>query len=193
MKIGYYRVATVSQTPKIQRDALEQFGCEQFFADISPHEADEQSELNRLLGHMKAGDVLVVWRMDRLCSRMRKLFQIMEYLEARGLDFVSLEDGFDTRAGDGWHGFKSALKWSFNEQLPAGTARIYIWLDGGYGHVRIERGKTGNDELDEIANEAVKVKGCLPENGYPGFDVANCLIDAFGGEILRVEYGQPLE
>lgn len=193
MKIGYYRVATVNQTPKIQHDSLDQFGCDQLFADISVHETDEQPQLIRMLGHMKNGDVLVVWKLDRLSSRMRKLFQIMESLEARNIDLVSLEDDFDTRADDGWDGCKSALKWSLNEQLPAGTARIYIWLDGGYGHVKVENCKTGHDDLDEVANEAVKIVGCSPDDGYPGFDVASSLIDAFGGEIVRIEYGQPLE
>lgn len=193
MKVGYYRVATASQAPKIQHDALERAGCEQLFADISVHQTDEQPQLIRMLGHLKTGDILVVYNLERLCSSMRKLFQVLESLEARGIDLVSLENELDTTNSSGWYGLKSALKWSLNEDLPAGTARIYVWLDGGYGHVKVENCETGNDELDKVAREALKIVGCSPEDGYPGFDVATCLVDAFGGEIVRIEYGHPLQ
>ena len=47
--------------------------------------------------------------------------------------------------------------------------------------------KTGIEELDALTDEAVKITGCSPEEGYPGFDVASYLVDTFGGSIERVE------
>lgn len=190
MKIGYSRVSTVSQRPKIQHDALESCGCRRFYADISFEENEEQPELDRLLGHLKPSDILVVWRLDRLSSSIRRLFKTIESLQMKNVTLVSLEEGFDTSKPNGWEALKQSLKWSLNEDLPAGTAKIYLWLDGGYGHVKVENCMTGIQELDELAHEAVKIIGCSPEEGYPGFDVASYLVDTFGGSIERVEYGR---
>ena len=190
MKIGYSRVSTVSQRPKIQHEALESYGCRRFYADISIDENQEQPELDRLLGHLKPSDILVVWRLDRLSSSIRRLFKTIESLQMKNVTLVSLEEGFDTSNPNGWGALKQSLKWSLNEDLPAGTAKIYLWLDGGYGHLKVENCKTGVEELDELAGEAVKIIGCSPEEGYPGFDVASYLVDTFGGSIERVEYNR---
>ncbi len=188
MKIGYSRVSTVSQRAKIQHDALASYGCQRFYADISVEKNEEQPELDRLLGHIKPSDILVVWRLDRLSSSIRRLFKTIESLQMKNVTLVSLEEGFDTSQPSGWAPLKQSLKWSLNEELPAGTAKIYIWLDGGYGNVKVENCRTGIEELDELAGEAVKITGCSTDEGYPGFDVASYLVDTFGGSIERVEY-----
>jgi len=188
MKTGYIRVSTVSQRPKLQHDALKAYGCQQLYADISVEDENEQPELTRMLGRLKTGDLVVVWQLDRLSHSSRRLFQILEYLEARGVGLVSLQDDLDTTAPGGMEALRKFLRWSQNDDIPPGTALVFLRVTG-YGDVRIERCKTGVEDLDQIIEAGVKLVGCDPEESYPGLDAAACLIDVFGGEILRVEYG----
>lgn len=188
MKIGYIRVSSVSQRPKLQHDALEAFGCKRLYADISVDDNYEQPELMRMLGHLKQGDIVVVWHIDCLSMSRRRLFQLIESFEDRGVGFVSLQDDIDTTVTGGMKFLRKFLKWFHNEEIPAGTALVYARIEG-YGDIKIEKCRTGIDDLDRVIEEGVKLIGCDPEEGYPGLDAANCLIDVFGGEILRVEYG----
>jgi hypothetical protein len=118
----------------------------------------------------------------------RRLFQLIESFEDRGVGFVSLQDDIDTTVTGGMKFLRKFLKWFHNEEIPAGTALVYARIEG-YGDIKIEKCRTGIDDLDRVIEEGVKLIGCDPEEGYPGLDAANCLIDVFGGEILRVEYG----
>lgn len=188
MKIGYIRVSTVSQRPKLQHEALERFGCQRLYADISVEEKNEQPELTRMLGHLKTGDVVVVWQLDRLAGSRRRLFQLIEYLEARGVSLVSTQEGLDTGTPGGMESLRNHLRWSQNDAIPPGTALVFVRING-YGDVRIETCRTGIDDLDRIIESGLKLIGCDPEGSYPGLDAAVCLIDTLGGEILRVEYG----
>ncbi len=188
MKIGYIRVSTVSQQAKQQHDALEASGCRRLYADISVEEKDEQPELTRMLGHLKPGDVVVVWKLDRLRKSRRHLFQLIEHLDARSIGLISIAEGLDTTAPEGIDSLKTFLRWSPNDAITAGTAVIFARVNG-YGNVRIEQCKTGVDDLDRIIEAGIKLIGCDPADSYPGLDAAACLIDSLGGEILRVEYG----
>jgi hypothetical protein len=188
VKIGYIKVSSVSQGPKLQHDALEAFGCKRLYADISVDDNNEQPELSRMLGHLKPDDIVVVWQIDRLSSSRRRLFQLIESFEDRNVGFVSLQDNLDTTVTGGIKALRKFLQWYHNEDIPAGTALVYARIQG-YGDVKIEKCRTGIDDLDKVIEEGVKLVGCDPEEGYPGLDAANCLIHVFGGEILRVEYG----
>jgi len=188
VKIGYIKVSSVSQRPKLQHDALEAFGCKRLYADISVDDNNEQPELIRMLGHLKPDDIVVVWQIDRLSSSRRRLFQLIESFEERNVGFVSLQDNLDTTVTGGMKALRKFLQWSHNEDIPAGTALVFARIQG-YGDVKIEKCRTGIDDLDKVIEQGVKLVGCDPEEGYPGLDAANCLIDVFGGEILRVEYG----
>ena len=189
MIVGYVRISSVSKRPKLQRDALEKFGCKQIFTDISSDD-DECPERTRMLGHLRKGDIVVVWRLDRLAHESKQQLQLALSLEERGIYLISLEDGIDTRTPGGSLKFKKSMRWALNNGLPAGTAVIYAWLQG-YGHIKIENCRTGIPDLDEIADKALDLVGNGSIGSYPGFDLATCLIDAFGGEIERIEYGPP--
>lgn len=190
MKVGYVRISSVSQRPKLQRDSLEKFGCKKIYTDIASDE-DEYPELTRMLGHLKKEDIVVVWRLDRLAHDSKRQLQLALSLEERGIYLISLEDGINTTTSAGGSKFKKSMRWALNNGLPAGTAVIYAWLKG-YGHIKIENCKTGISDLDKIAEKALNLIGCDKMDSYPGFDLATYLIDAFGGEIERIEYGPPL-
>ena len=106
MKIGYSRVAAVSRQPKLQHNALESYGCQRFYADIRANGGEEQPELDRLLGHVRPGDTLVVNQLDQLSDSMRTLFKVFEILRTKNVALVALEDGVDTSVPDGWEALR---------------------------------------------------------------------------------------
>jgi DNA invertase Pin-like site-specific DNA recombinase len=71
--MGYARVSTGEQELALQHDALTGAGCLRIFSDTASGSLDERVELARLLDHLRAGDTLVVWRLDRLGRSLRHL------------------------------------------------------------------------------------------------------------------------
>lgn len=101
MKIGYARISTLDQSQDLQDDALKSAGCEKIFQDqVSGVKADRPG-LTKALDFVRAGDSLVVWRLDRLGRNLKNLIEIVEDLEERGVGFVCLQEGFDTTTNGG--------------------------------------------------------------------------------------------
>src|SRR3954465_14678119 len=73
MNIGYARISTADQTLNLQQDALEKAGCAKIFTDTASGAKSERKGLEEVLSHMREGDVLVVWRLDRLGRSLRDL------------------------------------------------------------------------------------------------------------------------
>lgn len=94
--IGYARVSTGKQDLALQLDALEEAGCSRVFADTASGSLDTRPELAKCLDYLRAGDTLVVWRLDRLGRSLRHLLETVAALEQRGVAFQSLRDPVDT-------------------------------------------------------------------------------------------------
>ena len=102
MRIGYARVSTTDQSLDLQTDALKKSGCEKIFTDHGVSGAKtERPGLDEALGHVRKGDVLVIWKLDRLGRSLRHLLSIIEDLRQRGANFASIQDGFDTSTASG--------------------------------------------------------------------------------------------
>lgn len=99
--IGYARISTEDQTPLPQVQALRAVGC----ADILEEQASGGSRtrpvLARALEQLRAGDTLVVVRIDRLARSLSHLLEVIERIEARGAHFRSLQDPIDTASPQG--------------------------------------------------------------------------------------------
>ncbi|MFY0311166.1 recombinase family protein [Leisingera sp. D0M16] len=97
MIIGYARASTAEQNLDLQLDALTAAGCEQIFRDegISAV-ARERPQFSAALDALGAGDTLVIWKMDRAFRSLIHALQVLEDLEARGVNFHSLTDAIDT-------------------------------------------------------------------------------------------------
>jgi DNA invertase Pin-like site-specific DNA recombinase len=91
MKLGYARVSTDEQNLDLQRQALEADGCENIFEDRVSGAAVKRPALDRALAAMQAGDVLVVWKLDRLGRDLRHLVNLIHDLTARSIGFKVLE------------------------------------------------------------------------------------------------------
>jgi DNA invertase Pin-like site-specific DNA recombinase len=102
MLIGYARVSTDEQNLAMQLDALKLAGCNQVFCDEGVSgAATERQALNEALAALSAGDVLVVWKLDRLGRSLAHLIQITTRLEAEGMGFRSLSEAIDTTTASG--------------------------------------------------------------------------------------------
>ena len=102
MKIGYARVSTDDQNLDLQIDALTAAGCEAIYTDegISGI-TKERDGLSQALSAIKKGDILVVWKLDRLGRSLGFLCNLIEQFKKRGAGFQSLTDGIDTTTTGG--------------------------------------------------------------------------------------------
>jgi DNA invertase Pin-like site-specific DNA recombinase len=101
MFIGYARVSTDDQNLDLQRDALQKAGCEQIYTDRVSGTKAERKGLTEALSHLRAGDTLVVWRLDRLGRSLRHLIDTVTELQERGIGFKSLQESIDTTTSGG--------------------------------------------------------------------------------------------
>ena len=102
--VGYARVSSNGQELKLQLDALAKAGCVKanIFTDKVSGAKSARPGLDRCLGQLRRGDVLVVWRLDRLGRSMRHLLDLVEELRQCGVGFKSLCDGvIDTTTASG--------------------------------------------------------------------------------------------
>lgn len=102
MKIGYARVSTEEQKMDLQMEALARAGCEKIFTDHGASGGSfEREGLEAAVASLQKGDVLVVWRLDRLGRSLSKLVELMDELGRRKIDFLSLNESIDTGSSGG--------------------------------------------------------------------------------------------
>jgi DNA invertase Pin-like site-specific DNA recombinase len=101
MLIGYARVSTQDQDSAAQIDALETAGCERIFQEKASGGRWDRPELHRLLEQLRNGDVLVVWKLDRLSRSLRDVLTLMEKIDKTGAGFRSLTEVIDTTSPAG--------------------------------------------------------------------------------------------
>src|SRR5512144_1535946 len=101
MRIGYARVSTHEQNLDLQKDALRKAGCEKVVVDVASGKKTQRSGLDRVRELLRKGDVLVVWRLDRLGRSLKHLIELMNELEQAGIGFQSLQEHIDTTSPGG--------------------------------------------------------------------------------------------
>ena len=100
--IGYARVSTSDQDLSLQINELKAAGCEPIFTDKVSGAKSHRPGLDDCLKILRAGDTLIVWRLDRLGRSMQHLVSVITELKARGIGFRSLRDGaIDTTTASG--------------------------------------------------------------------------------------------
>lgn len=100
-KIGYIRVLKNDQNTDLQRKSLICTNCEQIFEGKISGKVDQRPGLKRALNCLKAGDTLVVWKLDRLGRSIKHLIGLISELEDKGIHFHSLTDSIDTSSSAG--------------------------------------------------------------------------------------------
>ena len=96
MNLGYARVSTDDQATEAQLDALRAHGCGKVFEERASGGRWDRPELHRMLDQLRGGDVVVVWKLDRLSRSLKDLLSIMEKIDAAGAGFRSLTEAIDT-------------------------------------------------------------------------------------------------
>ncbi len=128
MLIGYARVSTADQTRNLQLDQLRQVGCEQFYQDVASGAKTSRPGLDAALAYARAGDQLVVWKLDRLGRSLPHLIASVKALDERGVGFRSLTENIDTTTPGGrliFHIFASLAEFErdlIRERTNAGLA-----------------------------------------------------------------------
>jgi DNA invertase Pin-like site-specific DNA recombinase len=99
--VGYARVSTLDQDSSLQRDALAAAGCTKLFEDRASGARADRPGLGQALAFLREGDVLVVWKLDRLGRSLAHLVETVAALAARGVGFRSLTEAIDTTTPGG--------------------------------------------------------------------------------------------
>jgi DNA invertase Pin-like site-specific DNA recombinase len=178
MKIGYARVSSQDQNTGLQIDALERDGCERIYEEKVPGAGIARPELDICLQMLRAGDVLVVWKLDRLGRSLKDLVGIVADLEHRNIAFRSISENIDTGSAGGklvFHLFGALAEFErslIRERTMAGLAAARA------------RGRKGGRTPKMDASDAKKAAAMLtdPEitktNVAAHFNVTRATLDA---------------
>ena len=111
MIFGYVRVSKNEQNQDLQFDALRKAGCEKIFHEKVSGASKERPEYARMVSELRTGDVIVVWRIDRLGRATYELIKLMVEWKELGVDFRSISEGIDTctKMGKLWYMLSSVF------------------------------------------------------------------------------------
>ena len=170
-RIGYVRVSDKDQSEALQIDALQKAGCEVIYGDLGVSGAiKHRASLDNLLKDLSKGDVLVVWKLDRLSRSTLHLLQLMEDLRENGVDFIAVTQGIDTTTAVGRMLFghlavfaefeREQIRERTKAGMEAARARgVHIGRPRAIPHevaellrIRLEAGMVSIDELAEELN-----------------------------------------
>ena len=167
-KSGYARISTVDQDPALQLDALQAVGCDPIFTDTASGVDRERPELAKCLDQLRAGDSLVVWKLDRLGRSTLHCIEISDQLRARGINLVSLTEGIDTSTTNGrlYFTILAAL-------AEAERERIHERTRAGLAAAR-KRGRVGGRPSVMNARKLAAARRRL-DNGETGAEVAESI------------------
>ncbi len=101
MKFGYTRVSTSEQNPDLQKDQLLAEGCDEIVGEVASGAKTNRPILESLLGKVRKGDVIVVWKLDRLGRSLKHLVDLVNALMEKGVGLKSLQDSIDTTSAQG--------------------------------------------------------------------------------------------
>lgn len=161
MKIGYARVSTRDQSLKLQVDSLKEAGCEKIYQEVASGAKNDRPILEDLLKNIREGDTLVVWKFDRLARNLRHFLNVIDELDKKKVNFVSVTDQVDTTTAFG--------KFMFSLNALYAELERNIGLERSQAGLKAARarGKIGGRPkgLPEIAKEKAKIAEVLYRSG----------------------------
>lgn len=168
MHIGYARVSTDDQNFELQLDALHQAGCKRCFTDKQSGTYIDRPGLKDAFSHLREGDVLVVWKLDRLGRSVKDLVQIIGELEKQKIHFKSLTDNIDTStpAGRFFFHVMASLSQMEKELLLERTRAGLVAAK--------KQGRVGGRKRSMTTTKIVSAQRLL-EQGIPPKDIAKSL------------------
>ena len=128
MNIGYARVSTQDQDLSLQLDALNDAGCKKIYKEKITGSKKERPQLQKMLGQLRKGDVVVIWKLDRLARSLKDLVGLVNEIQEKGGALHSLNDLIDTTTPHGkftFHIFAALAEFErdiISERTKAGLA-----------------------------------------------------------------------
>lgn len=165
--LGYARVSTAYQTTDMQVQALKAAGAQRIWAETMSGGRDDRPELAALLDYARGGDVLMVWRLDRLGRSLPHLLSVVEDLDARGVELRSLTEAIDTTTAGGrlvFHVFAAVAQ--FERALAAERSAAGVAAARAAGRI------PGRPKLPSTTVDAVRK---LDTAGIPRANIARTL------------------
>lgn len=183
--IGYVRVSTAMQEGALQRDALIKAKCSKLFEDKVSGAKSDRPGLNDALAYVRDGDVLVVWKLDRLGRSLPHLIDTVTSLAGRGVGFKSLTEGMDTSTPNGrlvFHIFGALAEFErdlIHERTGAGLAAA------------VARGRKGGRKPVMTPEKLARAKALIAE----GLNVREAAVRVRVGKTALYEalVGKPLQ
>ena len=164
--IGYARVSTDDQNLDLQRDALKNAGCSVTYEEKASGKTTDRPEFEQCIKALRAGDTLVVWRLDRLGRSLQDLLRIVNELKERDIGFESLSEKIEagTAAGDLiFHVFAALSEFErslIRERTKAGLTAVRA------------RGRAGGRKPKLDDKKVREIKALLRDPGIQVADVA---------------------
>lgn len=93
MKIGYGRVSHHTQDLELQKQALREAGCQKIYSEAMSGQTNDRPQLTAMLEELRPGDILVVYKIDRIARSLKGLIEIIDHLRSKAVDLVSLDSG----------------------------------------------------------------------------------------------------
>jgi len=167
--VGYARVSTRDQTTALQLDALRAASCDRVFEETASGASRDRPELAAALDYVRAGDTLVVWKLDRLARSTKQLLTTVEELARRGVGFRCLTQDIDTTTAGGRLVFTvfSAIA-EFEREIIAERTRA------GLDAART-RGRRGGRKPKLKARDLVRARAMLRDPEIPVAEVAETM------------------
>lgn len=172
MKIGYARVSTQDQNLSLQLDALNAAGCDKLFQEKASGAKADRPELQKLLEHVREGDAIVIWKLDRLGRTLPHLIELVNSLKDRGIGLISLNDPIDTTTAQGRFTFSIfASLAEFEREIIRERTRA------GLASARRRGKKLGRKEglSEEAERTALAAESLYRENKYSVQEIAKRL------------------
>lgn len=171
MKIGYARVSTKDQNLYLQKDALQKEGCEMIFEEKASGTKSDRPQLVKMIDQLRSGDVVIVWKLDRLGRSLRDLINCVSRIQEKGAGFKSLHDSIDTTTPHGkltFHIFAALAEFErdiISERTKAGLESARA------------RGRKGGRPkgLSKKAKDKAIIAGSLYKEGKPVQDICHHL------------------
>src|SRR4051812_10718948 len=165
MLVGYARISTTDQTLNLQRDALTKAGCSKIFTDTASGAQTEREGLTEAISYVRAGDTLVVWKLDRLGRSLKDLITRITELNNRKIGFKSLTEQIGTTTSGGkliFHIFGALAEFErdiIKERTPAGLTAARA------------RGRQGGRRKTLTAKQIALVKKLYADKSTPIGDI----------------------
>ena len=130
MDIGYARVSTKDQSLDLQVDALRRAGCTKVYQEVVSGAKVQRPVLDTLLGELRPGDVLVIWKLDRLGRSLRHLVELAGVLLEQQVGLKSLNDPLDTTTSQGrlvFNLFASLADYAKRGIMQSRHRYLFVW------------------------------------------------------------------